>query len=156
MTVAFELLKLAAVGLIAGLFASVLANRDHRQKKWWEMRVAAYQSAIESLSDLAYFYREHFIAEISGLAMPQEKQEELAASWNESLHKVRRLADSGAFLFSERADIALRKFVARAYAHSTFDQLNANIDHAETCLRELVERSKIDLKLKGGAIGRFG
>jgi aminopeptidase N len=151
-TVALELLKLAAVGLIAGLFTSMLTSRDHRQRRWWEMRVAAYQSAIESLSDLAYFYREHFISEISGLAIPQEKQEELAKSWNESMHKVRRFADSGAFLFSERADLALRQFLRRAYLHSTLDQFNANIDHSATCLRELVACSKVDLKLRDGAM----
>jgi hypothetical protein len=155
MVIALEFLKLAVVGLIAGLFTSVLAIRDHRQRKWWEMRVAAYQTAIESLSDLSYFYKQHLIAEIAEIAIPPEKQEALASGWNESFHKVRRLADSGAFLFSERAGQALGTFIKHAYAHSTIDMLNANIDRAETCLQAMVACSKIDLKLKGGLVGRF-
>lgn len=40
--VALELLKLASVGVVAGLFSSIVANRDHRQRKWWELRITAY------------------------------------------------------------------------------------------------------------------
>ena len=156
MSVALELLKLAAVGLVAAMFASIFANRDHRQRKWWEMRVAAYQTSIESLSDLAYFYTQHFAAEISDLPIRHDRQEQLAASWNESLQKVRRFSDSGAFLFSERANLALRNFLKHAHGHSTFEQLNSNIDLAEACLREMIECSQTDLKLKEGFLERFG
>ena len=54
-----ELTKLGFVGLIAGLFSSVLSNRDYRQRKWFEMRVKAYQNAIEALSDIVYYYDKH-------------------------------------------------------------------------------------------------
>ena len=64
MELTFELIKLAVVGLIAGLFSSIIANKDHRQRKWWELRVSAYQNAIESLSDLVYYYDVHYSATI--------------------------------------------------------------------------------------------
>nr|WP_075519007.1 hypothetical protein [Moritella viscosa]SHO17368.1 Putative uncharacterized protein [Moritella viscosa] len=58
-SVLLELLKLGFVGVIAGLFASFLANRDFRNKKWWELRVSAYKTAIEALSDLVHYYECH-------------------------------------------------------------------------------------------------
>jgi len=53
-----ELIKLVGAGLIAGLFSSALANKNHRQRKWWELRVTAYQNAIDALSDLIYYSEE--------------------------------------------------------------------------------------------------
>jgi len=64
-----ELIKLASVGFIAGLFSSVIANRDHRQRKWWELRVSAYQNAIEALSDLVYYYDTRLNAEMTYLSL---------------------------------------------------------------------------------------
>lgn len=60
MELAAELLKLGVVGLIAGIFSSWLANKDYRYRKWWELRVAAYQGAIEALSDIAHYYNSHY------------------------------------------------------------------------------------------------
>ena len=74
-----ELLKLSIVGLIAGLFASFIQNRDHRQRKWWEMRVQAYQNAIEALSDLAYYYDKHLDAEMEARELPAAFSEKLDA-----------------------------------------------------------------------------
>lgn len=142
-----ELIKLSAVGLIAGLFSSFIANRDHRNRKWWEMRVSAYQNAIEALSDLAYYYDRHMNAEIESRELSQEFSVKLAAFKDQAFPKVRKYADSGAFLFSERANAALRKFVEDDYAQSYFDHLDTNLDKAKTCLKELVECSKVDLKL---------
>ena len=94
-----ELLKLGFVGLIDGLFSSVLSNRDYRQRKWWEMRVTAYQNAIEALSDIVYYYGEHYDAEITRRDLSEERSKHLSATWEQSFPKVRKYADSGAFLF---------------------------------------------------------
>lgn len=59
METVLEFLKLAFVGTVAGLFSSFLGNWSFRHKKWWELRVDAYQSAIESLSDLVHYYDVH-------------------------------------------------------------------------------------------------
>ena len=119
------------------------------------MRVSAYQNAIESLSDLAHFFTQHFAAEISGLALSSEERDGLAVVWNEAFHKVRRLADSGAFLFSERANAALCQFVRSARVSSDIDELNKSVALAEKCLGELIECSKVDLKLRVGFLERF-
>lgn len=84
MEAVLELLKLASVGLIAGLFSSFLANRDYRQRKWWELRVAAYQNAIEALSDLVYYYENHYTAEIESRELSKEVQEQLHKYWEQA------------------------------------------------------------------------
>jgi len=54
MNAILELLKLALVGLISGVFSYYLTFRKHRFEKWWELRVTAYQEVIAALSDLHY------------------------------------------------------------------------------------------------------
>lgn len=145
---AFELLKLASVGLVAGLFSSVLANRDYRQRKWWEMRVSAYQNAIEALSDLVYYYDKHLNAEIEYRKLPEDFKEKLRSYWEQAFPKVRKYADSGAFLFSEEANTALRELMTDDDEPSYVEHLDNNLAKARKCLTRLVECSKVDLRLK--------
>lgn len=149
-----ELMKLGVVGLIAGLFSSALANRDHRQKRWWELRVAAYQSAIEALSDLVYYYDKHWTAEIRQHELTEEFKAQLSSTWDTSFHKVRRLADSGAFLFSEEANSALTEFMRDEEAQSYFEHIDMDLTKAKRCLSSLVACSKVDLKLKASLFNR--
>jgi hypothetical protein len=150
-----EILKLAGVGLVAGLFSSVIANRDHRQRKWWELRVAAYQNAIEALSDLVYYYDNHFNAEIEYRELSDEFKKKLDGYWEQSFPKVRKFADSGAFLFSEEANAALRELMKKDDEPSYVDHLDNNLAKARKCLERLVDCSKIDLKLKPSFMERW-
>lgn len=150
-----ELFKLASVGIVAGLFSSVLANRDHRQRKWWEMRVSAYQNAIEALSDLVYYYDKHLNAEIEYRELSEQFKQKLDVYWEQSFPKVRKFADSGAFLFSEEANAALRELMRDDDEPTYVDHLDNNLVKARKCLKRLVECSKVDLKLKPGLLERL-
>src|SRR5690242_19866966 len=108
-----ELGKLGLVGLIAGIFSSVVANRDHRQRIFWEYRARAYQQAIRSVYDLIYYYERHMATVEEGTELSPEFSIRLNSIWNKSFHNVRRLSDAGAFLLSARADQALRRFLER-------------------------------------------
>lgn len=155
MDTVLEILKLASVGLIAGLFSSMLANRDYRQRKWWELRVEAYQNAIEALSDLVYYYDKHFSAELEYRELPDDFKRRLDEFWEESFPKVRKYADSGAFLFSEKANEALRELLKRDDEQSYVEHLDNNLAKARKCLKQLVECSKEDLKLKTSILERW-
>ncbi len=155
MDIAAELIKLGAVGLIAGLFSSVLANRDHRYRTWWELRVGAYQGAIEALSDIVYYYEKYYGAEIESLELPEEFKKKLGEFWDVSYPRVRRLADTGAFLFSDRANAALRDFVRDDDEPTYFEHLDNNLAKSKKCLAELVACSKVDLQLKEGLLARW-
>lgn len=155
MEMVLELLKLASVGLIAGLFSSLLANRDYRQRKWWELRVAAYQNAIEALSDIVYYYEKHYTAEIESRELSKQFQEELEKYWEQAYPKLRKFADSGAFLFSVEANTALLEFMKNEHAGSYFEHLDNKLARAMKCLARLIECSKVDLKLKPGWLERI-
>lgn len=116
-----ELLRLGAVGVIAGLFSAYIATRAHRNKRWWELRVSAYQSVIEALSDLTHYYERNYRAEIVGQELTDEYKAELDKFWDDSYHKIRRAADSGAFLFSDDVNRALKDFMdLNQEAHQTY------------------------------------
>jgi hypothetical protein len=141
---------MAGAGLMAGLFAAFTGSRDHRFKKWWELRVAAYQSAIDALSDLAYAYDVRYFAEIEGRELSEERQEELGTLTVQAFTRVRKAADAGAFLFSAEANSALdlgRK--EWGTDHITWQEhLDAMQFASRQCSTRIVALSKTDLKLQ--------
>lgn len=155
MNVVAELIKLGVVGLIAGLFSSVLANRDYRYRKWWELRVNAYQGAIEALSDVVYYFDRHYNAELLKHELSSDAEQQISDFWDEAYPKVRRLADSGAFLFSDRANAALKEFMGKESEPSYYEYLDNNLAKSRACLDELVTCSKVDLRLKEGFVERW-
>jgi len=144
-----ELVKLAFVGLFAGLFSSYLGNWSFRHKKWWELRVAAYQAAIESLSDVVHYYDVHWRTWDSG-GVSEKHQEKLREIINVAMPKIRKLADSGSFLFSDEANIVLRKFVDfdPGKMSNPDDYYGPLREEANQCLKELVLLSKRDLRIR--------
>lgn len=150
-----ELFKLASVGVIAGVFSSALANRDHRQRKWWELRVIAYQSVIEALSDLVYYYDKHYSAAIEYRDLPEEIEKKLSAYWEQALPRVRKASDSGAFLFSDKANAALLEFMTDEGTEWYIEHLDITLSKAKKCLYTLVECSKDDLKLRPSWLERL-
>ena len=150
MEILIELAKLAGVGLISGLFASAVSNRNHQQRKWWEIRVASYQRAIEALSDLIYYYDTAYTTEVGYGELSKESNERLKEIWEPAFHKIRIAADSGAFVFSEGANLALREFINAGEDPDDMhvERLKQKLDAAKGCLGTLVELSKTDLRLK--------
>lgn len=83
----------------------------HRNRKWWEKRVAAYQPVIEALSDVTHYYDVQYKVEIMHRELSAEQEEELRRFWDSGCHSVRKAADTGSFLFSDDVNKALREFV---------------------------------------------
>jgi len=150
MDVFIEIAKLTMVGLIAGLFSSFVANRDFRYKKWWELRVSAYQALIESLSDLVHYYDKHYSAEIENREINEEYEKKLGLFWEEAYPKVRKAADTGAFLFSPEVNQALESLIKNGRVRYTtyFEDLDNSLAEAKKCLAIVVASSKRDLKIK--------
>ena len=147
--VLLELIKLASVGIIAGLFASFMANRDFRHKKWWELRVAAYQNAIEALSDIVHYYDTHWKTWDSNTLTDEQKQL-LNVMISEARPKIRKLSDTGSFLFSDEANTALRTFIDFKVGeiYDPDDYYGPLQIEASKCLKELVLLSKKDLRVR--------
>lgn len=149
-----ELIKLAVVGLISGLFSYYLSDRKHRFEKWWEMRVTAYQEAIAALSDLYHYFNSYSDIEMSQRNISDEKKKELKLFWDTGYHKVRKAADAGAFLFSAEAEAALKTFIKGEQDHydTYFEYVDGRSVDAKKCLAALVSCSKTDLRLKDNII----
>lgn len=150
MDVLLELLKLSIVGLVAGLFSLYLSGRGHREKRWWEMKFQAYQTAIEALSDLCYYYDRHLMAEVEYRQLSDTQKEELRSFWAEAYPKVRKAADCGFLLFSAEANESLRYFVSEQEKshYSYFEHLDSCYAAARNCLTALVLHSRKDLELQ--------
>jgi hypothetical protein len=145
-----EIAKLAVVGLVAGFFTSYVGNRDYRYRKWWELRVAAYQSVIESLSDMHHSYSTFFNAHIENRDIPKEREKELQNLISEGYARVRKAADTGAFLFSNDVANALEDYRrSRDKRHTSyFEHLDDGCDETRKCLEKIVSCSKRDLQLQ--------
>ena len=145
-----EILKLVVVGVVSGLFSAYIATRGHRNKKWWELRVAAYKSVIEALSDLTHYYNRKYKAEIEHREISEEYEAELSKFWDNSYHKVRLAADSGVFLFSKEVNNALNEFKdLQNEDHQTyFEYLDSYSAIAENCLKTVVESANKDLRVR--------
>jgi hypothetical protein len=143
--------KLAGVGLVSGLFASWLAIRDHRYRQWWELRVAAYRSVIEALSDLVDYYQSHVNIWMNQSNPSDDFRKQLEANRTNALRTVRRAADSGAFLFSGTATSALNDFFESRKQFDSddpTDSIEKGLQTARNSLAAIVACSKKDLSLK--------
>jgi hypothetical protein len=144
-----EVAKLAATGVVAAIFTSAVAYRDHRRKTWWELRVAAYKALIEALSDLVYYDDAHFTAELYRREISPERSAELNLLWRSASAAVRKAADAGAFIFSEDVHTALAEYRRDRDdpSDSYFDSLEKDLIAARACLRQVVAASRGDLSL---------
>jgi hypothetical protein len=146
---AIGIVKLSIVGLVSGLFSVFVATRDHRFKKWWELRVVAYQSLIEALSDLGYAYEVYLATEERSDELSDEQNEKLRALSRDGEAKLRKVADSGKFLLSAEVIKALDVMNAeqKTQAHSYYESLDNRSYAIKTCRTRIVELSLIDLRL---------
>lgn len=145
-----EFIKLGIVGVISSFVTYYLAFRGHRHKKWWELKVSAYKDTIEALSDLLYYFDVYFEAETGRIELSEDKEVQLQIVRNEGYSKIRKSAHSGAFLFSDRTEQALKDFLKvmdRQSGHYIED-LNNRYSAVKKCLEMLVDCSKRDLNLR--------
>ncbi len=153
MDISFELIKLAAVGLTAGLFSSWLTTRDHRAKKWWELKVNVYRNLIDSFSDLVHYYEANYNSIVEH---PDDSQRRniLGGQFSESHLKIQKEINKGTFLLSKDAVMVLNEFKSKEidffpeYGDDYVNYLDKNHEIAKKCLDSLIECSKSDLKLE--------
>ena len=103
-----EIIRIGAIGLCAGAFSSFLTNRDFRHRKWWELRIGAYQETIEALSDIVYLNKQYLYKAYNPQKTDKRIPDEII---KKASTRIRKSVDSGAFLFSEEANKALKEWV---------------------------------------------
>jgi hypothetical protein len=143
---------------VVGLFSSWLANKNRHKTKWWESRLTAYQSVIESLSDLVHFHECCW----DDLCHRRELSDEVIEQRNQANTKIKKLVSTGEFYFSDKANSTLKAFLANGEVDSNsdnpsdiIDDIHANIANAKNCLHTFIECSKVDLKVKPSVMDKF-
>lgn len=145
-----EILKLLIVGLIAGLFAAYLSTWRHRNEKWWELRANAYTTLIEALSDLNHYYEKNYKALIENRDLTDKYEEELGKFWDSGYHQVRKLSDTGVFLFSDEVNKALKEFIDLKNEKDFGDYyfyIDSYYAGTQKCLKTVATSAKADLKV---------
>ena len=102
---AVDLLRLAVVGFVAGLFASYRSTRDFRRHRWWERQADAYTRIIDALSELVEYYRSYYLGEIEGGELTEDHKKDMEQWWRRSNAEIMKAANAGAFLISDAAQV---------------------------------------------------
>ncbi|WP_313038368.1 hypothetical protein [Stutzerimonas nitrititolerans] len=149
MDIAIELIKIGSVGVLSGVFGAFIALRRYKHEKWWEMRVHAYKTVIESLSDIVAIYEERNKNWEHSPREPENIIQELRVA----REKVRKHRDTGAFLFSNDAEAALTNFVDYQIDYAGVvdpsDIYGPFSQSSRKCLEKIVALSKNDLAVNG-------
>lgn len=144
-----ELLKLGVVGFLSGVFGALLALRRYKHEKWWEMRVEAYRSVIENLSDLVAIYEERNRNWELSSSEPASVSQEIRIA----TIQIRKHRDLGAFLFSNEAVDILTSFADFDVDYYSIgdpsDWYGPFSLKSRQCLEEMVVLSRRDLDVKG-------
>lgn len=143
-----DLVRLALVGLVGGLFGSFLGNRNYRRQRWWERRADAYTRLIDALSDLLSYYSALTDAEMMRTELTKEREAELEAPRKETRRHVVRATMSGAYFFSEEVAISLRALEKHQDTEydSAFEHYDSNWGANRECLDRVAAASKRDLQ----------
>lgn len=149
MDIAIELIKIGGVGVLSGVFGAFMALRQYKHEKWWEMRVNAYKTVIECLSDMVTIYEERNRNWECFPCEPENIGQELRVA----REKVRKHRDMGSFLFSNAAEAALTDFVDYQVDYDSVvdpgDIYGPFSRSSRKCLEKIVAISKKDLALNG-------
>jgi len=146
----------AILAFVAALIAAVVSVYNARfrrfaRERWWERKVEAYSGIIEALSDLVYYYEEHYDAEIEGQTLSDEHRKEIAEHWQKGYAKVKRVTAIGAFLISPDAETALQQMWKEkgkgVHPNDWFGLLESDYVAARGCLQSIVAAAKKDLKV---------
>ncbi|RUO71653.1 hypothetical protein [Idiomarina ramblicola] len=139
--------------VIAGVTAFITVNlslKRFREERWWERRAAAYENVIEALHHSKAFSGVHMDAELERRKVPEERDKELRAKSAQAHREIDRATDMAGFLLGCEARDRLRKYHQdtsdAGRADSWHEYLQLDWDVTNSCLKDLIEIARKDLK----------
>ncbi len=128
-----------------------LSLRKFRSEKWWERKADAYANVIEVLYNSQEFSVHHLEADEEGREISADRDAELRAKSKAATAEIRRVANIGAFLLSDQAMLRLARLQKEeddaSNAVNWQEYLNQDWKAVSTCLDDLIEIAKADLKV---------
>lgn len=142
---------LAFVAAVLAAGVSIYNARFMRfaKERWWERKADAYTRIIEALSDLVYYYEEHYERELSHDGMSDEYKKTIDEHWRRGYAEIKRATAVGAFLISPAAASALENMWKErgkdVHIDDWFGMLESEYVAARECLKVVVAAAKHDL-----------
>lgn len=145
-------------GIIIAFFSSwitvILSFNRFQKEKWWERKLEAYTKIIESLHNLkAYMDNEKkYALGVEKDSVSKEETERWISRYKTSEEEVLKFKDIGALIISEGAIALLNKYhndvMFALKEESYYNYTNAVWFAADSCLKQLIQLAKEDLKHK--------
>ena len=134
-----------------------LSLRRFRSERWWERKTEAYQRIIEALHDSKVCADRNFEETISGKEITESERKELNRRAKVAYEEIAKATDIGAFLLSSEAHVRLLQYLSESV--KAFQEaitgvvdfthyLHADLAATNTCLEDLIQIAKRDLKAK--------
>ncbi|MEE9553740.1 MAG: hypothetical protein V3W18_05530 [candidate division Zixibacteria bacterium] len=146
-----KILSTIAIATISSLITVHLSKKKFRTERWWEKKVEAYERVIEALHNFKKFDSGHLDADLSGIEITDERKFELMKSAKLAIDEIRRSADAGAFILSEKAIEILTSFEkesreAAENSQSWYEQADTSLEITNRYMLEFIAEAKVDLK----------
>jgi len=144
---------------LAAFFGPWMAIRIFRSQKWWEMQVHAYSKIVEALYKAQNIHDKHIGHDLGENTIPAKEWDSLNRQLRAAREEVRQFETVGMFMLSKKATNRLRRYHADVEkAHSIWrksggdsnllDILESEQEAAKSCLKDILEIAKSDLKVK--------
>ena len=137
----------AVVGVVVGAGGSLLSVwlslRAHRQEKWWERRLAAFERTIEALHHLKNDIQVEWDAHQEGRQVSDDTAKRLHADWEWSKREMDKAIHTARFMLGDRAQSRLKMYqeerTAASNASDWTTHLMDSFAAVDSCLADLIE-----------------
>lgn len=152
MAIALTLFTGILIAAVSSWITVNLALRRYHSERWWDRKVEAYTAVLHALHDSKAFSDRNLAALERGAELAEEKTKELSDRAQKATDQILRAMDLGSFLLSDEALNRLRRFRTEEDAASDtaswWQHLEADHQATSSCLKDMIEIAKKDLKQK--------
>lgn len=138
------------IATVSSLITVQLSFRRFRSERWWERKAMAYEGVIEALHHSKAFSEAHIDAAILGIELGEDEDQELRQRARVARQEIEEAIDKGIFVMSNRAKDRLIRYKKEVRAasdiHDWFGYLDANLSATNSCLSDLVQLAKVELR----------
>jgi len=142
--------------IIIAAFTSYLTvclaiNRFYKEK-WWEKKMEAYSSLLETLHHMKNYAAEHWEDTTNPEYLNEEKRKELENEWKKYSREFKKTMDLASFLLSKQSLNILEEYKKRKTeaknSPTVFEHIDKDLAALSDCLEKLIRAAKCDLRIR--------